>query len=75
MLKQIAMLEIIKGENVYQLHLPNNCNLGEVHDVLFQMRTYVMEKIADVLKADAPKVDNSATKVDNSTEECKKCEE
>lgn len=54
MLKQYAMLEVKINDRVYQLHLPSNAPLGEAHDALFQMRSFVIEKIIDSQKADAP---------------------
>lgn len=55
MLKNQAILEVEKNGKTYQLHLPDGCTLGEVHDVLFQMRSHVLERIQDALKVDAPK--------------------
>lgn len=55
MLKQNAVLEVKIGDNVYQFHLPSSAGLGEVHDALFQMRSFVIDKINDALKADQPK--------------------
>lgn len=55
MLKQQVILEVKKDDRSYQLHLPENCPLGEVHDVLFQMRCYVVDRINESQKADAPK--------------------
>lgn len=64
MLKTIASLEVKVGERLYSLHLPSEAPLGEVHDVLFQMRSYVIDKINDAVKVDAPK-----------EPECQSCEE
>ncbi len=55
MLKTHAQLEVKVGERVYQLNLPSDAPLGEVHDVLFQMRSYVIDKINEAQKVDAPK--------------------
>lgn len=55
MLKTQASLEVKIGERVYTLTLPAESPLGEVHDVLFRMRSYVIEKINEASKADAPK--------------------
>lgn len=57
MLKQSAMLEVKINDRVYQLHLPSDAPLGEAHDALFQMRSFVIQKINDAQKADAPKVE------------------
>lgn len=55
MLKQLAILEVKINERVYQLHLPNDAPLGEAHDALFQMRSYVISKINEAQKADENK--------------------
>ena len=55
MLKQSAMLEVKIGDRAYQLHLPSDAPLGEAHDVIFQMRSFIIAKINEAQKADAPK--------------------
>lgn len=55
MIKQQVILEVKKEDRIYQFQLPSNCSLGEVFDVLFQMRSYVVEKISESQKADQPK--------------------
>jgi hypothetical protein len=55
MLKTHAQLEVKIGERIYSLNLPSDSPLGEVHDALFQMRSYVISKINDAQKIDAPK--------------------
>ncbi len=55
MIKNVSILEVLKGERVYQLHLPSNAPLGELHDVLFQMRSFVVDKINEAVQIDAPK--------------------
>ena len=55
MLKQASILEIVKDDRVYTMVLPNNAPLGELHDVLFQMRSFVVEKINEAVNADKPK--------------------
>ena len=55
MLKTQAVLEVKTGERLYQFNLPTDAPLGEVHDVLFQMRSYVIGKINDAQKADETK--------------------
>lgn len=56
MLKTSAILELKIGDNVYQLHLPNTAALGEVHDALYQMRSYVIDRINEAKSKDAPEV-------------------
>lgn len=63
MIKTNAQLEVKIGERVYTLNLPSESPLGEVHDALFRMRSYVVERMNEALKADEPKA------------ECKSCEE
>lgn len=52
MLKQSVMLEVKLNDRVYQLHLPQDAPLGEVHDALYQLRSFVIEKINAAQKAD-----------------------
>lgn len=61
MLKQSANLEIVKDDRVYSLTLPTSAPLGEVHDVLFQMRSFVVDKINEAIKADIPKEEQPKT--------------
>lgn len=53
MLKQSAMLEVKINDRVFQLHLPADAPLGEVHDAIFQMRSYVVDRINEATKKDA----------------------
>ena len=55
MLKQHAMLEVKINDRIYQLHLPCDSPLGEAHDALFQMRSYVIDKINEAKTHDALK--------------------
>ncbi len=55
MLKTHAQLEVKIGERIYQLSLPSDAPLGEAHDALFQMRSYVVQKINEAQEADKPK--------------------
>lgn len=55
MLKQTAILEIVREDRVYTMVLPSNAPLGELHDVLFQMRSFVVDKINEAVNADKPK--------------------
>ncbi len=65
MLKTNAQLEVKIGERTYSLNLPSEAPLGEVHDALFRMRSYVVDKINEATKADAPQMPK---------EECTTCE-
>lgn len=58
MLKQTgtnAILEIQREDRVYSLIIPNNAPLGELHDVIFQMRSFVVDKINESITLDKPK--------------------
>ncbi len=55
MLKQATMLETKIGERIYQFHLPSDAPLGEVHDALFQIRSFVVAKINEAQKVDEKK--------------------
>ena len=55
MLKNQVILEVEKNGKKYALHLPEGSTLGEAHDVIYQMRTFVVERIQEAFKADAPK--------------------
>lgn len=57
MLKTHAILEIEKNNHIYQFHLPAEAPLGEVHDVLYQMRLFVSERINEYLKAESQKIE------------------
>ena len=64
MLKTNAQLEVKIGERVYSLNLPSEAPLGEVHDALFRMRTFVIDKMNACLKNDTLE----------KQEECQSCE-
>jgi hypothetical protein len=55
LLKSITILEIKKDERVYQFHMPPQSTLGELHDVLYEMRSMVAEKIQEILKVEQNK--------------------
>lgn len=45
MLNAKLVMEVKKGERVYQFMLANESPLGEVHDVLHEMKMFVMERL------------------------------
>ena len=51
MLKTNTTLEIAKDIGNYILHIPQNCTLGQLHDVLFEMREFVVGKINEAISA------------------------
>lgn len=55
MLKLANVFEVVRGDRVYTLTLPSNAPLGEVHDVIFQMRSFVVDKINESINIDKPK--------------------
>lgn len=55
MFKQTLRLEVKKNERDYVLHLPDNCNLGEIIDVLFDMRAIAMNAIQNIIEKEKPK--------------------
>ena len=61
MLKQQAALEVKKDERVYSLSLDSNSPLGEVYDVLCQMRGYIIQRMVDEQKlSEQPKAEEPA---------------
>jgi hypothetical protein len=55
MLKTQATLEIEQNGRNYILQMPSDSPLGEVHDILFKMRFYVIEKINEIANAEKDK--------------------
>ena len=55
MIKNQFIIEETIGDYTAQLHLPNDCPLGIAHDMVFKMRSYLVERINESLKMDAPK--------------------
>lgn len=52
MLKSQAILEVRKNERIYQFSFYSDAPLGELHDALYQMRSFVVEKMANALNLD-----------------------
>jgi hypothetical protein len=48
MFNQIGKLEVKIGERVYQLLCAVDSPVGEVHDVLSQMKMYVIDKMKEI---------------------------
>lgn len=51
MLKSKSILEVKVGDRIYTFECEPNAPLGEVHDVLLNMKHFVIQKISDVDKA------------------------
>jgi hypothetical protein len=44
-IKQETILEANRDDRIYRLHLPQGAELGEIHDILFEMRIFIAEQI------------------------------
>lgn len=54
MIKQFFAFETKEGEHEVKILISSACPLGLVHDSLFKARNYVVEKINESVKQDAP---------------------
>ncbi len=50
MIKNYVVFEIKKGERSYQLLMTCDSPLGEIHDVLCEMRSAIVQKISEADK-------------------------
>lgn len=50
MQKQITRFEVKKGERVYQFLMDSESPIGELHDVLIEMREYVIQAIQKTIE-------------------------
>lgn len=57
MLNQLTTLEVKIGERIYKLLCAIDSPLGEVHDVLCQMKGFVVGKINEANKAEQPAIE------------------
>lgn len=55
MLKTSSQLEVKIGERVYGFLFPHDAPVGELHDALFKMRSFVIDRINEMMKVDLPK--------------------
>lgn len=55
------ILEMNKGDRLYQLHLSKESPLGEVFDVLTEMRLYIVNLIKESTEEEVIKTENSET--------------
>lgn len=55
MLKQYVAFTERQDENEVTIYISANCPLGLVHDALFKARSFVVDKINEAQKLDAPK--------------------
>jgi len=54
MIKTLLTLEISKESRKYQLILSQDSPLGEIFDVITEMRSFVLHKINDAVKTEQP---------------------
>ena len=54
MFKQITVGEVKRGERTYQLLCDPASPLGELHDVLLEMKSHCIERMEAIQKAEAP---------------------
>lgn len=59
MIKNQTILEIKKGDRIYQLHLSSESPLGEVFDVLTEMRGFVLKKLEEASQTEIVKTDET----------------
>lgn len=52
MIKQQAILEIKKDDRTYQFHLSPDSPLGEVFDILCEMRAFVINRLNEASKSE-----------------------
>lgn len=57
MLKTSAILEVKKNDRIYQFSLPADSPIGEIFDVLCEMRGFVFSKMETVQNVDKPKAE------------------
>jgi len=54
MLKGKSVLEIKKGDKVYTFEFEPGSHAGEIHDVLHEMKAFVVSKIIEVQASSKP---------------------
>jgi hypothetical protein len=55
MIRNKSVLEVKSGERIYSLEVYTDSPLGEVFDVLSQMRGYIVQRMIDEQNKDKPK--------------------
>jgi hypothetical protein len=53
MIKQKTFLEVVRGTKTYQLICECDSQLGELHDVLSEMKGYVIQRINEIREQEA----------------------
>lgn len=54
MIKHNTILEVKIGERIYQFECSPESPLGELHDALHQMKSFIIQKIVDAEKEIKP---------------------
>lgn len=57
MIKQKTILEVKINDRVYELYCANDAPLGELHDVLMQMKGYCVERMVAAQKEEQAAAD------------------
>lgn len=55
MLKNKSVLEVKIDEKKYQFFCDPDCQLGQLHDALAQMKQYIVQRIVDAQKSEPVK--------------------
>lgn len=50
MIKQKTILEVKSNDRIYELYCPSDSPLGELHDVLMQMKGYCVDRMVAAQK-------------------------
>lgn len=70
MIKNIAQFEIKVGEKVFHLLCQADSTWGEIHDVLFKMKDFVVQKMNELHQAEA---NSQGSEVSNIQTDCSNC--
>ncbi len=49
-----TFLQVTKGERIYSFECNSDSPLGEIHDVLLEMKGYVVQRASDAHEQDKP---------------------
>jgi hypothetical protein len=72
MIKNLSTLEVKIGERVYKLLCETESTWGELHDVLYQMKNFVVQRINEIHRADDASKDAQLASVEEN-ENCTTC--
>ena len=71
MIKNLTALEVKIGERIYKLLCEADSPLGEVHDVLMQMKAHVIKVMSDIQEKKPEDTQNCNNS--DVTQECVSC--